>query len=206
MIIGLCMAFCFVGVAQETASETNVVPAEKKIIKGCSGGMMLNTGYMSGIDNPYGLNIHGVTFGVGGVARVHLSNHLRVGFEGYFSNVGLSKILRKGSFNKVFWTGALVDWFWHVGKFYPYIGASIGGGMETAYYMFEGNRNDWLPETKAVFNKDPFFAIDPFVGIEYQLKGSVHLTLKADYLLGLRNSTINQPSGPRIYFGIIFTH
>ena len=33
--------------------------------------------------------------------------HIRTGFEGYFSTLGLNKGLAKGSHNKVFWAGAL---------------------------------------------------------------------------------------------------
>ena len=177
-----------------------------KIIKGFSGGMMVHTGFLSGCDNPYDYNVSGPTFGIGGVARLHFTEHFRAGFEGYFSNMGLSRNIQKGSFNKVFWTGALADWYWRIGKFYPYIGATVGGGMETAFYIFEGDKNDWLPEPDAVYNKKPFFAVDPFIGVEYAVGDALHLTLKADWLLAINNDGLNRPMGPRIYFGFIFSH
>lgn len=179
---------------------------ETKTIKGFSGGMMVHTGYLSGCDNPYNYNASGTTFGIGGVAKLHLTKHFRAGFEGYFSNMGLSKDIEDGSFNKVFWTGALVDWYWKAGKFYPYAGITLGGGMETAFYIFEGNKHDWLPEGNAIYNKKPFFAADPFVGVEYAVGDALHLTLKADWLLAINNEGLNRPMGPRIYFGFIFTH
>lgn len=175
-------------------------------IKGFSGGMMVHTGYLSGCDNPYGYNVDGATFGIGGVAKLHLTEHFRAGFEGYFSNMGLNDEICKGSFNKLFWTGALVDWYWTAGRLIPYVGASVGGGMETAFYMFDGNRQDWLPEASAVYNKKPFLALDPFVGVEYALGDTLHLTLKADWLLAFNNDGLNRPMGPRIYFGVIFSH
>lgn len=179
---------------------------DKKFIKGFSGGMMVHTGYLSGSDNPYNYNASGATFGIGGVARLHLTKHFRAGFEGYFSSMGLSRDIQKGSFNKLFWTGALADWYWKAGKFYPYVGITLGGGMETSFYMFEGDKNDWLPEPKAVYNKKPFFAADPFIGVEYALGDALHLTLKADWLLAVNKDGLNRPMGPRIYFGFIFSH
>ena len=198
--------------ASETTSVTAAASAaasehhETKAIKGFSGGMMVHTGYLSGGDNPFGYDAAGATFGIGGVAKLHLSKHFRAGFEGYFSNMGLHKGVSSGSFNKLFWTGALADCFWKVGKFYPYVGATVGGGMETAFYMFEGDKHDWLPEAAAVYNKKPFFAVDPFVGVEYAVGEALRLTLKADWLLAINKDGLNRPMGPRIYFGFIFSH
>lgn len=182
------------------------VAQEKKFIKGFSGGMMIHSGYQFGGDNPYNYTPKGGTFGMGGVARLHLSDHFRTGFEGYFSSMSLKKDLAKGSHNKVFWTGILADWFWKAGHFYPYAGASVGGGMETAYYMFEGDSHDWLPEANVVLNKQPFCAVDPFVGCDIQVGEALRLTVKADWLLAIRKTGMNRPMGPRIYFGFIFAH
>ena len=179
---------------------------EKKIIKDFSGGMMIHSGYLFGGDNPYGYSPKGGTFGMGGVARLHITEHFRTGFEGYFSSMGLKKDLAKGSHNKVFWTGLLADWFWKAGRFYPYVGASFGGGMETAFYMFEGSSKEWLPEGNVVLNKQPFIAVDPFVGCDVQVAESLRLTIKTDFLIAIRKSGLNRPLGPRIYFGFIFAH
>lgn len=192
--------------ASASASAAASEHHETKAIKGFSGGMMVHTGYLSGGDNPFGYDAAGATFGIGGVAKLHLSKHFRAGFEGYFSNMGLHKGVSSGSFNKLFWTGALADCFWKVGKFYPYVGATVGGGMETAFYMFEGDKHDWLPEAAAVYNKKPFFAVDPFVGVEYAVGEALRLTLKADWLLAINKDGLNRPMGPRIYFGFIFAH
>ena len=177
-----------------------------KFIKGFSGGMMVHTGYLSGCDNPFDYNPSGMTFGIGGTARIHLTKHFRAGFEGYFSNLGLSNDLKSGSFNKLFWTGIVTDWNWKAGKFYPFIGATVGGGMETAFYIFEGNNHDWMPEANAVYNKKPFFALDPFIGVEYAVGTALRLTLKADCLMAFNKDGLNRPMGPRVYFGFIFAH
>ena len=180
--------------------------AQEKAIKGFSGGMMVHGGYLSGGDNPFGIEPSGTTFGIGGVAKVHLSKHFRTGFEGYFSTMGIDQEMAvDGSFNKVFWTGILGDFFWTFGKFHPYIGATVGGGMETAFYM-SGDKHDWLPETSAVYNKMPFLAVDPFIGLEYAVGEALNLTIKADWLLGFNSDGLNRPMGPRVYLGCIFTH
>lgn len=179
---------------------------EKQIIKGFSGGMMVHSGYQFGSDNPYDLNISSPTFGIGGCAKLHLTKHFRSGFEGYFSNAPISKGVQSGSHNKLFWTGLLADWFWQTGKFIPYAGVMLGGGMETSFYMFEGDKHDWAIEQKSVLHKQPFFAVDPYIGLEYAVGEALRLTLKTDWLLAINSDGLNRPLGPRVYFGFIFAH
>ena len=76
--------------------------------------------------------------------------------------------------------------------------------METAFYMFEGNKNDWDMENEVVFRKQPFFAVDPFAGVEYKVGDALRLTLKADWLVAINSEGLNKPMGPRLYFGVIF--
>lgn len=108
----------------------------RKTIKGFSGGMMVHSGYQYGGDNPFNLNISSPTFGIGGCAKIHLTDHFRTGMEGFFSTAPIRKGVQSGSYNKLFWTGIPCDWFWQKGKVAPYIGATLGGGMETAFYLF----------------------------------------------------------------------
>lgn len=179
---------------------------EDKAIKGFSGGMMIHSGYLTGCDNPFGYNMQGATFGIGGVARLHLTDHFRTGFEGYVSTLGLKQDIAKGSHNKIFWTGLLTDWYWQMGKYYPYAGVTVGGGMETTYLMFEGSSNDWKVEDIAVFRKSGFVAVDPFIGCDIALSEAVRLTFKMDWLLAIRKDELNRPYGPRLYVGFIFAH
>ncbi len=200
-LISILAFLCTISFAQEDVKESR-----KNIIKGFSGGMMVHTGFLSGCDNPYEYDASGATFGIGGVAKIHMGRNFRLGFEGYFSNMSLHKNIQDGSYNKVFWTGLLADWYWKKGRFYPYVGATAGGGMETAFYIFEGDKHDWLPEKNTVYHKQPFFAVDPFIGVEYQVGEALRLTLKADWLLAFNSDGLNQPMGPRLYFGFIFAH
>ena len=187
------------GVVASTAQES-------KFIKGFSGGMMVHSGYQYGCDNPFGVDISSPTFGIGGCAKLHLTDHFRTGFEGYFSTAPIRKVVESGSHNKLFWTGLLADWFWQHGKLIPYIGTTLGGGMETSFFMFEGDKHDWMPEGMTVLHKQPFFAIDPYVGVEYAVGKALRLTLKADWMFALNSDGLNQPMGPRVYFGFIFAH
>lgn len=179
---------------------------DKKLIKGFSGGMMVHAGYQYGGDNPYGLDISSPTFGIGGCAKLHFTDHFRTGFEGYFSTAPIKNGVESGSHNKLFWTGILADFFWKKGKFVPYIGATVGGGMETSFYLFEGNKHDWEIEARAVLHKQPFVAIDPYVGVEYKVGKALRLTLKTDWMFAINSDGLNQPMGPRLYFGCIFAH
>ena len=179
---------------------------EQEVIKGFSGGMMVHSGYQYGCDNPFGLNISSPTFGIGGCAKLHFSEHFRAGFEGYFSTAPIKRGVVSGSHNKLFWTGLLADWFFQRGKFIPYVGATLGGGMETSFFMFEGDKHDWVEEGRTVLHKQPFFAIDPYVGVEYAVGKALRLTLKADWLFALNADGLNEPMGPRVYFGFIFAH
>ena len=187
-------------------STTMLHAQEKKFIKGFSGGMMVHSGYQYGGDNPFGLDISSPTFGIGGCAKLNFTDHFRAGFEGYFSTAPIKKGAVSGSHNKLFWTGLLADWFWQCGKFTPYIGTTLGGGMETSFFMFDGDKHDWKPEGMTVLHKQPFLAIDPYVGVEYAVGKALRLTLKADWMLAINSDGLNKPMGPRVYFGFIFAH
>ena len=192
------------GLENECSREHHEKRREGKVIKGFCGGMMAHTGDQFGGDNPRGFEPNGATFGLGGVAKLQFTKHFRAGFEGYFSSVGLRKEVLSGSHNKVFWSGALVDWFCQQGRFYPFAGLSVGGGMETSLYMFQGNKHDWEPEKEIIYRKQPFGYVDPFVGCDFAVGKAIRLTLKADWLMAFNNEGLNRPLGPRVYFGIIF--
>ena len=197
LILGIL--FSMGGVAAMSAQD-------QEVVKGFSGGMMVHSGYQYGCDNPFGLNISSPTFGIGGCAKLHFSEHFRAGFEGYFSTAPIKRGVVSGSHNKLFWTGLLADWFFQRGKFIPYVGTTLGGGMETSFFMFEGDKHDWVEEGRTVLHKQPFFAIDPYVGVEYAVGNALRLTLKADWLFALNADGLNEPMGPRVYFGFIFAH
>ena len=60
---------------------------EKKVLRGFDGGMMVHTGYLSGQLDAIGYEAKGAPLGIGGVIRLHLGEHFRVGGEGYVSTL-----------------------------------------------------------------------------------------------------------------------
>lgn len=174
---------------------------DKKVITGFDGGMMIHTGYVKGNIAPLGYTASGAPLGIGGVARIHLGEHWRVGFEGYFSTLPQKN---NGSI-KYGWGGVLGDFYWTFERFMPYAGLTIGGGSATALIMTEQPSQAWAPIDNSYFNKQGFMALDPYIGCDYIISQGFHLTLKADWLCSVGRDII-MPSGPRIYFGFIFFH
>lgn len=175
---------------------------KKKFIKGYDGGMMVHAGYVSNQVTPLSFSSEGPTFGIGGLLKLRFSDHFRNGFEGYISTMGQ---LDNGSYSKIFWTGSTFDFFWEKGKWMPYVGLTTGGGTATHFLMFEGDKTDWNPEPVSYFHKKPFFAVDPYLGCDYCVSDAMHLTVRLDYLFALGKEAY-VPSGPRLYFGFIFSH
>ena len=90
------------------------------VFQGCSGGMMVHAGYLfgqpAGAILPTGeqISMQGLTYGLGGSMRVNLMKHLRIGCEGFSSNVksGVSDqhdFLQKGSYIRTGWGGVIAD-------------------------------------------------------------------------------------------------
>ena len=184
---------------------------ETRVYQGFSGGMMLHTGYLFGKNAQAPCNLQGATFGIGGAIRMHLWEHLRIGSEGYMSQMPSQTtdshdFLKKGSYISYGWGGLLADAYWRTEKAWPYIGATVGGGAVKSLYIVEGDQHDWNPEGNTVFNKRGFVCVTPFVGCEYLLTPRVHLTFKADWLLAFGDRKLLMPTGLRAYIGFMFCH
>ena len=175
---------------------------EQKTIRGFDGGMMLHSGYISGNLDGIGYKAKGAPKGIGGVIRMHLGEHFRVGTEGYVSTLGQRG---NGSYLKYGWGGLLADVRTVVGKFQPYAGLTVGGGVNTALLMFEEPESPWAPIDGTRYHRQGFMAIDPFAGCDFIVSEPMHLTVKIDYLCALGGGSM-LPHGPRIYFGFLFFH
>ena len=170
--------------------------AKNKVYQGFSGGMMLHTGYLFGQDKnapltPDGRSTspQGALFGIGGALRVHLWKYLRTGFEGFVSTM----------------PSATTDCH-DLLKVWPYIGGTIGGGSMKGLYILEGDQNSWTKDANSTFHKQPFFYISPYVGCDYCLTKKVHITFRFDWMLAIHKNELLMPTGPRLYFGFMFTH
>ena len=195
------LVICFIIIS--LSLTTYAKEGSSSIIKGFDGGMMVHTGYLKGNISPIGYKAEGCPMGIGGVIRLHIGDHFRVGTEGYVSTLNQ---LENGSYIKYGWGGLLADYRWQLGKFFPYIGLTVGGGLNTDYLMFKAPETAWGQVGNAIYHKQSFLAIDPFIGCDYALAETVHLTLKMDWLNILSKNSVNIPQGPRLYFGFIFYH
>lgn len=175
----------------------------RKVLQGFDGGMMVHAGYLRGNLEQIGYDAKGVPVGLGGVIRLHLGKHFRVGGEGYVSNLGQ---LKNGSKLKYGWGGILADAYMNIGRLRPYVGVTVGGGAMTTLLMTEKPSEDWAQINGTYYNKQGFLAVDPFVGFDISVIGPMHITLKADYLLPVGAGFEMLPHGPRVYFGFIFSH
>lgn len=170
---------------------------------GFSGGMMLHGGY---VFSPASEHLHGTavsafTRGIGGAIRLHFGEHLRIGSEGYSST---APILGNGSYVHSGWGGVLADVpvTWKDWTFFA--GATVGGGGFKGVYMLEGDASDWEPEPETIYRKSAFMIVSPFLGAEYRLTKAIRVIVKADCLTGIGRGAEGMPTGPRLYFGIMF--
>ena len=186
------ITFCITSIAQE-----------KKGLSGFDGGMMIHTGYLKGEIAPLNYQAKGMPLGIGGVIRLHLGQHIRIGSEGYVSTLHVE---HNGSYSKIGWGGILVDGYWKFNKIMPYVGLTIGGGGITTCLMSQGNSNDWKEEEELVFNKSALTIIDPYIGCDFIVSDAFHITLKCDYICQFLKKEIYLPHGSRFYLGFIFFH
>lgn len=187
------------------------------IFQGCSGGMMGHVGYLFGqpaaavLPSGESIAMQGMTYGLGGSMRVNLMKHLRVGCEGFSSNVksGVTDqrdFLQKGSYIRTGWGGLIADVCWRLEKVWPYIGGSVGGGAMRTLAVVEGSQDDWQTESTVVLHKQGFGYVNPYVGMDYCITRRIHATFRLDWMLAFADKQLVLPTGPRLYVGIMFCH
>lgn len=175
--------------------------------------MMVHSGYVSAgnvaFANPDGSSssiarISGLPVGIGGALKIHFGKHLRIGTEGYSSNLKYGK---HGSYEHTGWGGLLIDGVFPLGKWFPFAGITIGGGGVKNVTAFQDTTGDYtLDNGTTSYRKYTFMAIAPFIGVEYALTARIHLVLKADWLLDTTSRQSDFVRGPRVYFGFMFCH
>ncbi len=179
---------------------------------GFSGGMMLHTGYVTaGNVNFIGsggesstVNMSGMPYGIGGAIKVGFGKYLRIGSEGYVSTLNYAD---NHSYESIGWGGILADGVLPLGNFMPFAGVTVGGGGVKNITVLENTMDDYILDDRTTsYRNYSFFALDPFIGIEYALTGRIHLVLKADYLMNLSAPQDDFVRGPRVYVGFMFCH
>lgn len=208
----LTLCLLFVPAVMNAANPATHLPADVKTAsafayRGFSGGMMLHAGWVDCGDMRVGIapsqRLSGLPLGIGGALKVRFGDHLRVGTEGYTSALSYGDY---GSSLSIGWGGLLVDWTFRVGKFVPYVGATIGGGSVENLTLTEKPATDLLPEALISYRKYGVGVVVPFVGVEYGLTERMSLTVKADYMLPLGRAQFDFPRGVRCYVGFMFNH
>ncbi|MDD3405244.1 MAG: hypothetical protein PHH23_03135 [Paludibacteraceae bacterium] len=196
-----------------TSYAQDSVKTSKMAFSGCSGGMMLHTGYVQSRDitfyNTDGsvhetLQMKGAPFGIGGAIRAHFGKHLRVGSEGYVSTLVYGKYK---SYSSIGWGGLLVDCAWPLQRWTPFIGGTIGGGSVKNVTLLDETPQDFVIEQQSTsYRKYAFMALNPFVGVEYALTAKIHFVFKMDYLLNLTDWQDDYVNGVRFFVGVMFCH
>lgn len=197
------------------------------VFTGFTGGMMLHIGYAfaqspdelyhnGSLSNAH-LSKDGVILGIGGSLRLHLMNHIHLGGEGGMS---LMPLMKSGSNLRSGWGGVLCDFYGTVGKAQLFIGGLVGGGSAKRLFVPDNNVQTYEDDIvyNASYTKTPYFLLDPYVGVEFEISKHINLLLKVDYALpfgkgdtGLQKETVRwsnflAPSGPRLYVGMMFGH
>lgn len=179
--------------------------------RGFSGGMMLHTGYVSSGDFtitgvagslPREVRAEGMPTGMGGAIRFSFGDHLRIGGEGYVSN------LKYGEYDNsrisLGWGGLLVDMIFEGRKISPYIGMTLGGGRVRNLTIFQPTPLDFVNEEEISFRSYSVAIVTPYVGVEYPLTSKMRVVFKVDYVLSLSKLQPDFVHGPRVYLGFVF--
>ncbi|MGN0190158.1 MAG: hypothetical protein ACI39U_00730 [Candidatus Cryptobacteroides sp.] len=200
-----------VAVAASASGADSTLVSKYKVFRGCSGGMMLHTGWISSSDvtftSPSGaavgpMRMRGVPFGIGGAAKVHLWDWVRVGGEGFVSHLNYGE---NHSNENIGWGGLLVEGICPIGRWFPFAGVTVGGGSVKNTTVLDATTSDFVLDYGTTsYRKYAFMAVCPYVGVEFALTSKVHIVLRADCLLDVTSGQADFPLGPRIYFGFMF--
>lgn len=184
--------------------------SRKMAYRGFVGGMMLHSGYVQSgsfqVTSQSGtmqdISMSGAPYGIGGSIRFLFGRHLRVGTEGYVSNLAYGQ---HRSHAKTGWGGLLADCAWDFRDCRLFVGGTVGGGGQTNTIILSPAGNDYKADDIA-YRKYTFAALAPFAGAEIRLTDKVDLVLKADWLLNISGRREDFVSGPRLYVGVMFGH
>jgi hypothetical protein len=179
--------------------------------KGFIGGMMIHSGYVWSRNVAYsvpgggtlGQSINAVPLGIGGAIKLQFGDHLRIGSEGYVTNVSYGEY---GSHASIGWGGVLCEYYHSFKKCRLFAGGLVGGGSERNVANLSENNMDFSADEPVSHRKYSFMAIDPYLGVEIPLNQKVNLVLKTDCLLNATNPQADYFTGPRIFIGFMFGH
>jgi len=205
------LALCVLPLIAADAQEN--VPRKKKTLayRGFIGGMMIHSGYVSsknatfsiaGTQESRTMRIKGVPAGIGGAIKLMFGKHLRIGGEGYVSNLTYGDY---GSHANIGWGGILADGAWRLGKWNLFAGGLFGGGSARNVTLLGPAGDDYVTDNVS-YRKYGFLAAAPFAGAEYAVGRRINIVMKIDYVFNLTNPQDDFVTGPRIFLGFMFGH
>jgi hypothetical protein len=164
------------------------------------GGMFPHIGYLY---NQLGdTKIEGFCSGIGGKLVFPVTDHIRIGTEGYVTSYNYKN---NEGFYKLGWGGLLVEYQFEQKKLMPVVGVTFGGGGIKDLYPVLGDYTDNFPDA-AIYKKYSSLVIAPQISLEYRLTSHINLATKVDYLF---YPGLDYPEfvarGPRLYLGVLFS-
>jgi len=140
--------------------------------------------------------------GIGGQMVFHLSDHFRLGSEGYASKYGYPG---NPGFYKLGWGGLLTGYQARYKQFKPMLSLTVGGGKIHDLYHILGEVSDNLQDV-SIYRVYSTMLLVPAISLHYALKGKINLAFKVDYTLPLfLDNRDNFAFGPRFYLGVMFS-
>lgn len=164
------------------------------------GGMFPHIGYLYNDDGQ--AKINGFCSGIGGKLVFPITDHIRVGTEGYVTSYNYKN---NDGFYKLGWGGLLLEYQFEKRKLMPVVGITIGGGGIKDLYPISGDFTDNNPDV-AIYKKYSSLVLAPQISLEYRLTAHINLATKIDYLLYPGNDfPMSLAKGPRLYLGVLFS-
>ncbi|MDE6870744.1 MAG: hypothetical protein K2J62_01325 [Bacteroidales bacterium] len=181
--------------------------------KGFIGGMMIHSGYVysknttymvAQTQEEYVVRAQGAPAGIGGAIKLMFGDHLRIGGEGYVSNLTYGPYRSHANMG---WGGLLADAVWKPGRWSFFAGGLVGGGSAKNITLLAHAGDDFVTEDRSVsYRKYGFMAVAPYVGVEYAISRRINLVLKIDYVMNVSNPQDDFVTGPRVFLGFMFGH
>ncbi len=164
-----------------------------------TGGMLLHSGYIKNNNSSY--QVDGLCFGLGGKLAFHIGNHLRLGSEGFSSNVNYQN---NDGYHKLGYGGLLIEYQFLPKKITPVFGFAVGAGTIKDLYVLQGNIDDNKSD-EVIYKVYAVLLATPSISLEYALSEKIKIALRLDYMINLNNEYQNDfASGPRIHLGVLF--
>jgi hypothetical protein len=163
------------------------------------GGMLFHSGYLKIEHNNY--KDYRLCHGLGGQLSFLITDHLRLGSEGYTSSLNYAE---NSGIYRLGWGGLLLGYQVGSKKLSPVINLTFGGGRVNDMQFVEVNTKDYEID-RIIYHKYTVMIASPSISLEYTFKSKYAAVFKIDYLIPLKSSgNDNFFCGPRFYIGLFF--